>query len=441
MSHRSPAEKKLIVRLYNYFSAEAKEGNDPLKRGLLQRVADALTIPHVSVSRIVRSWKKNGDDSLDATPPPRGRPPQTINNNVRELITGVIKNRNLSKLPTTSRHIRSELLKMTGRAIPGRTLRREMKRMELSYIHGQARDPRADRECNVTFRLKYLANKRTNLTTRSYPKRPEIYLDESYSNLNHVANKTWLEKSTPRYQVSGAGSRYCIVGAGAILVRNGRLVGEWVPQSVQAWPSHLKNADGDYHGNFTGPLFERWFEQLCESLFKTYGVCRIHLDGAAYHKRILNPAPTKATNKQNIIDWLLDEGATIADSQHLNKDKLLAIVAQMKKPVTYKAVEIAATYGHDVLYTPPYHPELQPIEMVWGAIKNRIALDPATSVGDLGEKVRAGLDAIDKKIWLGAYKKVQRAEEKYLQQVPPPSVETQEAVISEVEFEEYSISL
>ena len=39
----------------------------------------------------------------------------------------------------------------------------------------------------------------------------------------------------------------------------------------------------------------------------------------------------------------------------------------------YAIDESAAVYDHKVLRTPPYHPELQPIETCWGVVKNYIA--------------------------------------------------------------------
>ncbi|MDZ7695378.1 MAG: transposase [Deltaproteobacteria bacterium] len=39
----------------------------------------------------------------------------------------------------------------------------------------------------------------------------------------------------------------------------------------------------------------------------------------------------------------------------------------------YKIDKIAESAGHSVLRTPQYHPELQPIEMGWGIMKNYMA--------------------------------------------------------------------
>jgi len=39
----------------------------------------------------------------------------------------------------------------------------------------------------------------------------------------------------------------------------------------------------------------------------------------------------------------------------------------------YKVDEMAKIHGHEILRTPPYHPELQPIELGWVIVKNHIA--------------------------------------------------------------------
>ncbi|OQR80747.1 hypothetical protein ACHHYP_17246 [Achlya hypogyna] len=72
-------------------------------------------------------------------------------------------------------------------------------------------------------------------------------------------------------------------------------------------------------------------------------------------------------------------------------------------------------YGHEVLYTPPYHPELQPIEVVWACVKNRIGRDPARNMDELGSKLVASLDLVDNATWLGALDKVKRFEDQYLE--------------------------
>jgi transposase len=48
---------------------------------------------------------------------------------------------------------------------------------------------------------------------------------------------------------------------------------------------------------------------------------------------------------------------------------------QIHKPRAQKYVvdHILASYGHTVLRLPPYHPDLNPIEMIWSQVKEWVA--------------------------------------------------------------------
>lgn len=48
--------------------------------------------------------------------------------------------------------------------------------------------------------------------------------------------------------------------------------------------------------------------------------------------------------------------------------QLLPIKNTQKEPV-YRTDELLKTSGHTVLRIPPYHPDLNPIELVWADIK------------------------------------------------------------------------
>lgn len=50
----------------------------------------------------------------------------------------------------------------------------------------------ADSGHNVAYRATYLQRKLANRDATNNPIQPEVYLDESYVNVNHVASLTWL---------------------------------------------------------------------------------------------------------------------------------------------------------------------------------------------------------------------------------------------------------
>ncbi|KAE9050536.1 hypothetical protein PR003_g2527 [Phytophthora rubi] len=72
--------------------------------------------------------------------------------------------------------------------------------------------------------------------------------------------------------------------------------------------------------------------------------------------------------------------AGIVFSPKATIDILLGNVEFYRPKEEYMATKIAVKYGHLVFFTPPYHPSLQPIELFWGTVKNRIAKDPPRTV-------------------------------------------------------------
>ncbi|DAZ99847.1 TPA: hypothetical protein N0F65_008590 [Lagenidium giganteum] len=109
------------------------------------------------------------------------------------------------------------------------------------------------------------------------------------------------------------------------------------------------------------------------------------MDGAKYHKRNVNLAPNSNAKKEEMQRWLLHHEHAFDEG-----------------------------FEHEIVFTPPYHPELQSIELIWGSVKHRGGLDPPTSTEDLHAKVWAGLNAQGSAAWVAAYRHVQTMEKKYL---------------------------
>ncbi|OQR96859.1 hypothetical protein ACHHYP_13223 [Achlya hypogyna] len=143
-------------------------------------------------------------------------------------------------------------------------MHRVLQRMGHCYLRGVQQNYLAESLANVAYRAQYLAAKLKNRDADNNPIVPEVYLDESYCNQRHVSARSWLDSTR----------------------------------------SHLKDTDNGYHGNFNAARFEDWFRKLCTTLSNTHGSCVIHLDGAKYHKRLLNPQPTTAWPKSKIQEWL-----------------------------------------------------------------------------------------------------------------------------------------
>ncbi|OQR99422.1 hypothetical protein ACHHYP_20280, partial [Achlya hypogyna] len=250
---------------------------------------------------------------------------------------------------------------------------------------------------NVAFRGRYLQSKVINRDASRNSQFPKIHHDESNVNQNHVCARSWLDIGRKRYAKEGKGNRLFIVGAGSIsgdksgslfvyigvLRTSGdKIYGDWVEESLHYWQSQLKTKKG-YHGNFNSELIKMWFHKLCRALAVNFGTCIIHLDGAKYHKRVLNPEPANKWLKVDIQSWLKRRRSR--HNTHAWKWPALT-----------------------VFFTRRRYPELQPIEIIWANVKNRIGANPAKYVEDLGSKLTASLEVE------GTLRKVQGFENIYL---------------------------
>lgn len=101
------------------------------------------------------------------------------------------------------------------------------------------------------------------------------------------------------------------------------------------------------------------------------------MDNASHHSRRTEQLPTTAWRKGQIKDWL--EERNIEHDDSLLKAELLTLARQhfpaFKK---YVVDEMAKARGMEVIRLPPYHCELNPIELIWAQIKGKVARENTT---------------------------------------------------------------
>ena len=69
-------------------------------------------------------------------------------------------------------------------------------------------------------------------------------------------------------------------------------------------------------------------------------------------------------------DWLTSHG--IEYPEHTLKHKFLSLIKLSNHKPKYVIDEMAKTAGHEVVRIPPYHCELNPIELCWSQVKRYI---------------------------------------------------------------------
>ena len=159
---------------------------------------------------------------------------------------------------------------------------------------------------------------------------------------------------------SGKGERLIIVNA---ITKDG-----WVNKAKLVFEAQKKT--GDYHGQMSWENFSRWFSDQLLPNIPNKSI--IIMDNASYHNVVEeNSFPRSNTGKEELRKWLDDN--EIPWGQDLLKAELYALCKSSEPKPEYKIDKIAESAGHSILRTPQYHPELQPIELCWGIVKNYMA--------------------------------------------------------------------
>lgn len=151
--------------------------------------------------------------------------------------------------------------------------------------------------------------------------------------------------------------------------------------------------------------FEKWFSKILPNLEEN---CVIVLDNAPYHSRKQEKIPTTASKKCVIQDWLRSKGISFNDN--MLKVQLLSIVKEHKKTYNkYVVDEMAKAQNKTVLRLPPYHCELNPIELIWADIKNYVADKNKTfKFADTKELFNEAVTSITSEKWQKCVQHVQQ---------------------------------
>jgi transposase len=399
----SPDVKQCIVLLKQYF-----DRNRPTvgpKDLSAQMVADALNVGLATVNRVMASYNKD-PKSLNALPKIRGRPDYAVDASLQESIRAYIRETNMKGAHITLEAIREFINDQSAdTSFHIITLGRTLERWGFEFGKGIRTQHLKEKDYVIAARHRYLRKMRKNRSPKSDGTtiRPEVYLDESYVNKNHSNDFIWYSSDDGPWvqKPTGNGERFIIVNA---ITKDG-----WVPEAKLVFKSTKKT--GDYHGQMNSQNFKKWFtDRLLPNIPEN---SMIIMDNAAYHSVLSNSsAPTSLCSKKRIQEWLE------TNKCHYNPDclksELIELLSKMAPEPSYEIDEMARQYGHEVVRTPPYHPELQPIEICWGVLKNEIArncnftmknleiqLESAFNkvTGETCKKIIKGIRIMEDKFW------------------------------------------
>lgn len=400
-----PEIKQVIVALKEYF--DRNKSTFTIQDTSPQMVADALGIGLATVNRVMAAYRKD-PESIQAPTKIKGRPNYSIDASHEEAVRAYVRQANLEGVHITLEMIRDFLHERSGdESFHIRTLGRTLDRWGFEFGKGTRTQHLKEKDHVIAARQQYLRKMRGNRTTdgKQLTLRPEVYLDESYVNKNHSNDFIWYygEDGPWVQKPTGKGERLIIMNA---ITRDG-----WVPNAKVVFKSTKKT--GDYHGQMNAELFQKWFsEKLLPNIPKN---SLIVMDNASYHNTLTpSSAPTSACSKARIRTWLASN--KVACSEDCLKVELVEVLKKIAPTPTYVVDEMARDAGHEVVRTPPYHPELQPIEVCWGVVKNEVARHCDFTMQNLLDQLEMAFEKVTAKICQGIIKKVRETEDKFWQE-------------------------
>lgn len=229
--------------------------------------------------------------------------------------------------------------------------------------------------------------------------RPIYFLDETWVNAGDVTSRVWKDKSVQSSQQAfsqglstgavnptGKGKRLIVCHIGS--------VDGFVPESLMCFES--KKNTRDYHDEMNGNTFRDWFKDVLPRL-KDNAV--IVMDNAPYHSVRKEKCPSTQTRKADIISWLESKGEVIDPTMII--PELLEIVQRLKPMYSqYEIDELALERNKVVLRLPPYHCELNPIELAWSVVKNHVKSNNKTfKLPEVCNLLIEGVEKVNADMW------------------------------------------
>lgn len=246
-----------------------------------------------------------------------------------------------------------------------------------------------------------------------------VYIDETYVHKGHTVSKSWSDNSANGFCSNiSKGERLIIIHAGGEM--------GFLPNTLSIFKSGTKT--GDYHDEMNSKNFGTWITtQLLDNLPSNSVVV---IDNAPYHNIQEDRAPNSNSKKGEMVQWLSLKNIPFSTS--MLKPQLYEIIKNNKKHhIKYKFDSMFTQCGHSVLRLPPYHPTLNPIELIWAQVKNNVARKNTTfKLEDVKKLLNEEFAAVTKEDWEKCCANARKYETEYWENETIVDVQTEELIIN-----------
>jgi transposase len=231
---------EFIVTLKQSYDQEKLDGEFVSTKDSASRAAKGLNVSLRTVKSVLSEYNRTG--KADPPSADRGKPPFRISSPLETVIRQRIRGLNRNGRYVSIRSLCGWIYQEYDIEISEKTLWRTLKRMGFAHGTSKRRSVLKERDYVIIAGREYLRKKPADRKSRKIGSiiRPEVYLDESYINVSHAAERTWYFADDGPWvnKPSGRGPRLIMVNA---VTEDG-----WIPSAKLVFQA--EQSSGDYHG-------------------------------------------------------------------------------------------------------------------------------------------------------------------------------------------------
>lgn len=403
--------REVIYNVMEFMKKEADHGGFLIDcKKVRERVSAAVGVSRMTLARINQEAKRQRSEGQPLFETPnkkrkRKKPVTDLDDFDKSVIRRMINGFYLVEkcLPTLPK-LHSKLVKDIGFNGGKTSLRTVIKQLGFKWKKTRNNRHVLIEQQHIAFhRHEYLKN------IRKYREegRPVVYMDETYIHSSHVSQKSWADNNNDGVAIP------LTKGARLIIIHAGGEMG-FIENCFTMWKSSL--CSGDYHSSMNFENYQKWLtEKLIPNLPEKSVLV---IDNAPYHNVQSKKCPTSASTKSNMQEWLRSNRIPFDDS--MLKVQLLQLISLHKpRNKEYVIDSLLQQHGHTVLRLPPYHPELNPIELIWAEVKNWVATNNTTfTIEDVKQLTVQKFGEITRESWQKKCDHVKKVEEDYVTSQP-----------------------
>jgi hypothetical protein len=410
-------EKRLAARVYYEVLAETALDFVPTK-GPFLRTCKYTGLSSGTLQPIRMEWQQNQD--FADVPSGRRRIDQRTHwsrlwmSDIRQITMDL----NAKGVPVTIRKIVKEMnerLRDYGHILSRKTCERLLRKMEFKYNEASKTVNVEETRQIKEWREKYLEH-RDKVRTQQ-PEAIELWLDESYCNQFHTGARSWFRPGD-FVRRGKRGRRWVIVHCGG--------ADGWIGKPLVF---EAKSGTGDYHKNMSAEVFEEYFAELCSDIILHYPEERlskgvyIYMDNAAYHKRVKGlEGGISKLRKSELIEWMKQCDPALTDETFAGKKKADIYNMCKDEPQRFRGTTIVeqiakdAGFNMQVVWLPPYHPMLNPIELGWATTKGHVAdVNDGRDFKMVRTYIYEGFEKVTPEVWSNLVRRTYKNEDELIE--------------------------